>query len=793
MSSGLASSRPPPLLAFDCVGDAQLFHNDSTGPITPHRAVTQVFHCRSDHLHRLEVFLETGGRINRCHLWLRLVEGTDGSRPALRRVGPLACERLQSHGWFAFEFAPIASSAGKTYVAVIESPDGFVGTAVGLRMRRGVGDGLAIGGTPAPGALLYRAGCLRHQAQAANFDLFREAWRTRGPVTRHLPLMARLEISRVCDLECVMCPLSVASYRASLKGPGFMSLATLRQLDPILPTLVRVLAFGLGEPLLNPDFMAILRHIRRLNPTAHISASTNATRLDAATARAVVEEELITDLQISIDGARRQTFEAVRVHADHAATLRALDHLLAARARSSGPDRLIVKTEMVVMKPTAGEVLEYVRQMAARGVDHIVLDSPKGPLVGNLVITDPDEMLRVYEQVQEAHVLLRGQGTVLSGPLMEELRCWHVQSGRPGSVPDWGEDPCAELSGIMPVDTSPCSVPWESCSLAASGATRVCCNNYNSMGSVASDTFESIWRQSPSYQQLRTELAGKKPGEACRACLAQNTVAPDQITPATYLQSSLRERVEFRDAPAVVLSSRTSAAPPESDLRFDLDSTPAPSAASSRLSGWITGSALPREEVSLAVFEDSAFTGFATVLPVGDGLGKWCVTRPPATAGRDIALYLHRGQAWEPVRPGLASARRSNLLARCADLAARDAAAPAPSLSGFVEEAAAVGEFLIFSGWAGDASGNKPACGIILSIGGRPRYSTHPWIHRADVGRHFAASDPHFGFSLEIPRRALAGVPPGSIEILAVNDEGQCAALPWLKPSARTALLAGTP
>lgn len=259
-------SFPLPLLSFDHVGAEQLEWDDASEEITFAAPLGQRFRCAHDGLHRFEIFIEPTFHFKRCHLWLQVFSGdvTAGRSPTsplpLRLAGPLAAESLVAHGWFSFEFDPIPESDGKTYTFILVSPDGTPGNALSVRTvrkLRGIGQ-VSTGNGPAGGALAFRALCLRAPALWENFQRFRRQSSEHPRQVDYHPLMVRLEVSRPCNLHCVMCQRGQHPFSAEREAPAFLSLNSLHALQPILPTLLRVIAFGLGEPFLNPHYLEIL-------------------------------------------------------------------------------------------------------------------------------------------------------------------------------------------------------------------------------------------------------------------------------------------------------------------------------------------------------------------------------------------------------------------------------------------------------------------------------------------------------------------------------------------------------
>ena len=113
--------------------------------------------------------------------------------------------------------------------------------------------------------------------------------------------------------------------------------------EPMLARALTVNAFGLGEPFLSPHFMPILRRSRALNTDAVVFCSTNGVTYPERTITAIVAERLVNVLQISVDGATKETYEHImglsfdKVKANIDYLLDQGDGILGVLAGSTGP------------------------------------------------------------------------------------------------------------------------------------------------------------------------------------------------------------------------------------------------------------------------------------------------------------------------------------------------------------------------------------------------------------------------------------------------------------------------
>ncbi len=90
-----------------------------------------------------------------------------------------------------------------------------------------------------------------------------------------------------------------------------MSLETFKKLENALPGLKSISLHCNGEPLVNRDIIEILSFARKTNPRLDISFSTNGMLLNPALSAHLLREGL-DGISISLDGARKQTYEKIR-------------------------------------------------------------------------------------------------------------------------------------------------------------------------------------------------------------------------------------------------------------------------------------------------------------------------------------------------------------------------------------------------------------------------------------------------------------------------------------------------
>lgn len=317
-----------------------------------------------------------------------------------------------------------------------------------------------------------------------------------------LPRIAQIEPIGRCNLACRMCTVN-----ERVDAVGEMSLERFRSLLDQMPSLETLHLQGLGEPLLHPAFfdmveLAALRGIR-------VSANTNLTLLTPARARRCVTSGLAS-LSVSIDGASREVYQAIRRKASFDKVLRNLGRLMQARAEARSS--LGVRGVMVLMRSNLDELPALVRLLHAHGVRELLvqrlasdLEQPKlAP--GYIPIRDyvRDAQLRTSELDHARDVLDRAA---------EIATALGLQLHLPRLTPK------APATGATPG----CDWPSERIYLTAAGELLPCCMvataDRASFGNVFHevDGLRKRW-YGDEANAFRAALASDSPPDVCRGC-----------------------------------------------------------------------------------------------------------------------------------------------------------------------------------------------------------------------------------------------------------------------------------
>ena len=185
--------------------------------------------------------------------------------------------------------------------------------------------------------------------------------------TRLVPWPDRMyiESTSICNLGCIMCPTGRGEV---MRPKGSMDFDLFRRIvDEMAPHVQATTLHIWGEPLLHPRISDMIAYCRQHGLRSEIS--TNATLLSEKKAEAILEAGL-NAIYLCLDGIRPETYEMIRVNADHEKT-NANIHRFIEMKQKGGYTRPLVNLQIIQMQQTMQEIREFVETWSISGVDRI--------------------------------------------------------------------------------------------------------------------------------------------------------------------------------------------------------------------------------------------------------------------------------------------------------------------------------------------------------------------------------------------------------------------------------------
>lgn len=323
-----------------------------------------------------------------------------------------------------------------------------------------------------------------------------------------LPSFLQIEPVGQCNLRCRMCPIEFRPESADGAPPAFADFDLFARTLDQFPGLAELQLQGLGEPMMHPRFFDMVEHAARRG--IRVSTNTNLTLVTPARAERCVTSGLST-MHVSIDGASRSTYEAIRLRASFDKVLRNLGRVVEARKRlgSATPH---LRWVMVVMRRNLHELPEVVRIAGGFGLTEIHVQH----LCHDFAESTLPERYRSMREFVEQETLV-GE---------DEARVAHFFGQARALAADAGIE--LRLPNVRPATHAPgtpgrkrCDWPWSGAYLSWDGQAMPCCMvatpDRASFGSVARDGVGPVWN-SAAFEAFRARLDSDEPPEICRSC-----------------------------------------------------------------------------------------------------------------------------------------------------------------------------------------------------------------------------------------------------------------------------------
>ncbi len=344
------------------------------------------------------------------------------------------------------------------------------------------------------------------------------------------PKHIQVDITTYCNLKCTMCYsksiVPAAEHNTHMTLPQFVAI-----LDAVKPLSVNMAANG--EPFLNPAFFdmvdaAAARGIKTITSSNGI--------MPEQMVRKIADSRLDI-LKISIDGATKETYEAMR-GGNYDTLMRTVSLLgeLLAKANKRTPQ---LRFDMVITKRNYTEIPAYIEFCVSKGVHHAFfhpLDvrefdaNANNSLVHGLSVKDLEEHLR------RAAVLSKKLGVTTNVPALLGNR--HVLRRLHN-----GE----KLSAVKrPV----CLLPWLGMFITVTGEVSPCCAMYPtghmSVGNICAQGADAVWN-GEKHKAMRKLFKQKKNYEVydgCSYCLPMG--ASSLMTAAKTFPGYIKQMVTRR-------------------------------------------------------------------------------------------------------------------------------------------------------------------------------------------------------------------------------------------------------
>ncbi|HVP84742.1 MAG TPA: SPASM domain-containing protein, partial [Rhizomicrobium sp.] len=265
---------------------------------------------------------------------------------------------------------------------------------------------------------------------------------------------------------------------------------------------------GFGEPLIDREIVQKLIFLR--NKGIRSSVPTNGTYI-RNDKRDELAAELPDILQLSIDGATKESFEAIRKRGNFDAIVENYRKICAMRASGQTRPNTTIRVACALQRRNLFDYRAmYALVRSLDGVDSFGLVPVSHGAAQAAEIPDKHEVLALHRELGEAITVAE------SDDEKSFYKLWRSVSG------EWLTDKIRACSDAS-IDQARCSIPWFSSYIDAKRRVYPCCyltRTEHVMGTLRTDGsgFAEIWA-GPRYRAFRSNhLSARSKLSGCRKC-----------------------------------------------------------------------------------------------------------------------------------------------------------------------------------------------------------------------------------------------------------------------------------
>ena len=341
-----------------------------------------------------------------------------------------------------------------------------------------------------------------------NEELAEEEQRRRSPITRAMPTKILINMGMKCNLSCIMCIRRKFSEDLNMIEPDFEIFKNVAdRLFPYIRTFGMTVA---AEPLLGVRFLEQLRIAERYSVKADIV--TNATLLSSdKLIRKILN--VASKLEISLDAARKETYESIRVGGNFEQVKENIKRLNSLKKKIPPDKRPFITFCFLLMRRNIEELPQFIKLAKELEADCVVLSHvtifTKEIKKESLIYCKGLSNKYLVEAKREAERL----GVNLYTPPLFEIN---------KNSTDTKLD-CLKEKERIKQEHIECPFLWKQVIIEWNGNVSPCCiPGYPVMGNVKEKPFREIWNNE-LYQEMRRRLNTDNPFDCCKRCFV---VAP---------------------------------------------------------------------------------------------------------------------------------------------------------------------------------------------------------------------------------------------------------------------------
>lgn len=301
------------------------------------------------------------------------------------------------------------------------------------------------------------------------------------------PVLIQIEPTLYCNFRCQMC-LNPSIGRQK----RHMQLDEFKRIIDEIPFVRKVSLVGAGEPLLNPDIFAMISYAK--SKGILIGFATNGILLNEGINNKIINSE--TDwMNISIDGADKQTYERIRAGANFELLLDNIRQFVGIKGKKKYPE---VSIWFVVMRDNFQELPRVIKLASNLGIKSVTA-----------------QIQHYWSSNNYKSNTCRWDTENFKGEICQILK----------SASKIAKQLKINFNYVNTQDVNTkrqCKWPWRACYITADGFITPCCLHGTdpriiNFGNIFKDEFITIWNN-VRYQNFRQQLKSESIPSICVGC-----------------------------------------------------------------------------------------------------------------------------------------------------------------------------------------------------------------------------------------------------------------------------------
>jgi radical SAM protein with 4Fe4S-binding SPASM domain len=338
----------------------------------------------------------------------------------------------------------------------------------------------------------------------------------------HMPTWLNMTNTTRCNLQCIMCNQAYGKIEEMAMEPGIYE-KIVKEFYPFLKT---VQLTAIGEPMMTPKLLAKIDDMLRYGVKLEMVTNGTLMKGDKLLKRLAAASELIT---VSLDGATKDTFNAIRVGADFEAVIENIRRFNAFRFALPAEERGELNFNYILMKRNIHELPDFVDLAADLDARRIICS--------HLVLYDEglaQEMLSLWPGLcnrytaeaarraaeRQVEIILPPTFTMDAPPGASDGKRTREQA--PGENPSFARESPTPLGPEEEYTGEKCYFLWRRVYIGPHGEVVPCClSGVESMGNMKNHPFPEIWNNK-RYTTLRKYVHTRNPPSICQGCYLIN-------------------------------------------------------------------------------------------------------------------------------------------------------------------------------------------------------------------------------------------------------------------------------